>query len=784
MAPSEAVAVRLAPQAQRRLVLLTVLLLWLGVTLPVALGWETLHQRDVFTTALHLKAFGAQELAQGRIPAFNPRWGLGLPFRGNPNALAFYPGNLLYLVLPFWSAFNLHYMLHWLLAFVGFAALARRLGLSADASLLAAMVYGGSGWMLSTLTFYNLLTVAAWWPLVLLGAVVGGRRGVAVGGIACGLALLGGEPLTAALGLVPLIGLAIRHHGGRGGLVTATAIGALGLAIALPQVVATARVIDYSYRFVHGVDLSSAGVFSLHPLRLVEWLVPLPFGQPDGLGAAGYWARRLAADLPWTYSLHFGVVGLVLAAAGARRSRRWVGLAVLGVALAICGRLAPDAMVGLSAGLFRHPEKLLFWTYLALPVIAGRGLDGMAQHRRPAMRTALGVALLALALVPLALAFGDGWIGWLAPRLDAAGVAAVAAWQIPAWVFALTLTAAIAAAAAWACRQRSAGLLLTLQLLALLPLGPLLATDSTAPYRRPAAWATGLPPGARVLSATYDSALRPRGTLDPEYTLAVDSTRAALRRIGHLDLDFPTGMGAGLSYPLVPDLEGLQTPFAPGVYGALRGLGAEGRRSWLRALGVQAVTATGDPPAAGLRRLSSTLRRGVPTHLYAVHRPAPPVWWPREVVVAASPRQGLRSVTAAADAVAQVVVPRAVVHRSGGRVREVSSAPDRIEIEVESDGGVVALLRQYHPLLAAESDGQRLATLPVNVLLLGVEVPPGRHRVVVSVSALPEQAACLAALVALIGAAVVAAKGASAAPPASGAAHGAAKSSAPAGCSG
>ncbi|HBL32001.1 MAG TPA: hypothetical protein DD490_34695, partial [Acidobacteria bacterium] len=61
----------------------------------------------------------------------------------------------------------------------------------------------------SALTYYNVLAVAAWWPLAMLGAVRGGRAGIALGGIACGLALLGGEPVTAALAMVPLLGAAV-----------------------------------------------------------------------------------------------------------------------------------------------------------------------------------------------------------------------------------------------------------------------------------------------------------------------------------------------------------------------------------------------------------------------------------------------------------------------------------------------------------------------------------------------------------------------------------------------
>src|SRR4051794_10097015 len=108
---TEAVA---APEEARRpgipralaLVAVAALGLWLWVTVPLALGTRTLYFRDVVTSHVPWKAFGATELRHGRIPAFNPTWALGQPFRGDLGALPLYPGNVLYLFLPFWSAFN------------------------------------------------------------------------------------------------------------------------------------------------------------------------------------------------------------------------------------------------------------------------------------------------------------------------------------------------------------------------------------------------------------------------------------------------------------------------------------------------------------------------------------------------------------------------------------------------------------------------------------------------------------------------------------------------------
>src|SRR5688500_10676991 len=132
-----------------------ILLVWAACAVPLALGLRTPYLRDTLSIHAPLKHFGAEALRAGSIPAFTPEWGLGQPFRGNPNALPFYPGNLLYLALPFWSAFGSHFALHWLLAFLAMRALARELGQGREAALMAALTYAGSGYLLSSLTFYN-----------------------------------------------------------------------------------------------------------------------------------------------------------------------------------------------------------------------------------------------------------------------------------------------------------------------------------------------------------------------------------------------------------------------------------------------------------------------------------------------------------------------------------------------------------------------------------------------------------------------------------------------------
>jgi hypothetical protein len=58
-----------------------------------------------------------------------------------------------------------------------------------------------------------------------------------------------------------------------------------------------------------------------------------------------------------------------------------------------------------------------------------------------------------------------------------------------------------------------------------------------------------------------------------------------------------------------------------------------------------------------------------------------------------------------------------------------------MEIDVAGQGGLLVLRRAFQPLYTASAEGKPLPTLPVNLSLLGVEVPPGTHRVRVAVSA-------------------------------------------------
>jgi hypothetical protein len=726
------------PRSSRgaKVLLIALVALQIWIVLPWLTGERMLVLRDVVYTHRQFKWFGAAELAEGRIPAVNPTWGLGAPFRGNPNALPFYPGNLFYLLLPFEAAFHLHYALHWLLAFLAMHRLARELDQGEAAALLAAVSWAGSGYLLSLLSFYNLLAVAAWAPLVLWGVARGGRRGIAAGGLACGMMLLGGEPLSAALVVPAMAVVAVERRGLRRGLATAGAVGLLGLAVASPQLVASARAAVFSFRAAHGIEAAEAGWQSLHPGRLLELVLPLPWGWPSDFARFGYWSKQVTPDIPYIYSIHIGVISFAVALVALRRHRPWAALAGGSLLLAWLAGVWPGILSALTGGLFRYPQKLALPFTLAAALLAGWGLEAaLRQSARCARGLAAAGAALGLSVVVAFLRFGD-FAELLRTRLAEGGKPALAITHAGAWLVAGAIAALLLLAAAAAIARRRPLVVVAIQAVGLFQLAPMFVADDSAFYRQPPPFAAHLAqPLAVVPVPGYEPDWEPRL---PYPIAAVNPVAQA--RVAWFQLDAPFGVPRGLSYPLAPDLEGLSSPLHVFLVRNLQLARWPQRARWLARIGAGWVVRFSDGAALDdFERVAVDSQYGVPQELLAVRDPAPVVRWPERLALAPEP---LRAFVAAANGEvppADAIVSRAVAHDPAGRARLVERSSDRWVIDVESGGGLVVIQTVWHPMWRARlADGTVLATQPVELALLGVEVPGGRHRVTVDVASWPE----------------------------------------------
>jgi hypothetical protein len=736
-----------------RLLLLVLIALWAAITLPWLLGGERLILRDVLYSHSQFKYFGAEQLKLGRIPAVNPTWSMGQPFAGNPNALPFYPGNLLYLVLPFQVAFHAHYALHWLLAFLAMRGLARELGQGPPAALLSALTWGASGYVLTLLAFYNLLTVVAWAPLAALGLARGGGRGIALGGVALGMMALGGEPMTAALLGPAMLAVALSRHGARRGLLTCLGAGTLALAVAAPQIVATLRVMPFTFRAAHGLEAVEAAWQSLRPARLLELLLPLPWGWPSDYTRFGYWSKVVTLEVPFIYSIHVGVVGVVLALFAVRRRRTWAALAAAALLFAMFAGTNPELLLRVTLGVFRYPQKAAVLFTFAVALLAGWGLESALGNRRVARALQVaGAALLALA--------GVLWLGrtavaeWMRAYLADGGKAPLAYTQAILWMIGFAVAGALLAATGWALGRRRPLLVVALQLVGLLQLRPILVTDSAAAYREPPPVFAHLSEPLTLLPVPHNEPSWERRLPYPLEAL----NPASQARVSWFQLEPAFGVPLGVSYPLAPDVEGLTSPLHVFLMRNLQ-LGTwPGRVRWLARLGVGWVIRFDFDDVEGLERVARFEQFGVPVVLMRVPDPAPPLRWPDKLLWTGSPIWAF-VVAANGDIPPQdALVSRVVAHRPGGRVTLVERSPDRWIFDVDSEGGLAVVQTTWHPIWKARlADGTEIPTQAAELALTGVEVPAGRHRVTLEVSSQPEKLAggvAALALAAAIGLAV------------------------------
>ena len=153
------------------------------------------------------------EWDHGRWPLWEPDENAGLPLLGNPTAAVFYPGKLVFAILPYaWGA-RVYIVAHAALAFLSMLVLMRSWGTSWFGSAQSAMAYAFGAPVLFQHCNVIYLIGAAWLPLGVAAVDqwvrVGRRWGLVVLTIVLSMQILGGEPEAAYLLGVASIGYAV-----------------------------------------------------------------------------------------------------------------------------------------------------------------------------------------------------------------------------------------------------------------------------------------------------------------------------------------------------------------------------------------------------------------------------------------------------------------------------------------------------------------------------------------------------------------------------------------------
>ena len=209
--------------------------------------------------------FAHDTIRAGTLPLWNPYQFCGTPFVANSQSAVFYPGNVLFYLLPTDRAFGASALLHLTLCGWFTYLLLRRLGCHEMSALLGGIVYTFSAWQVNWLQLPTFLATSCWFPLLLdqIYALSKSKHKNYVKRLiliaACsGALLLAGHLqiafyglLTATLWAVCLLIVRAQHYGiayGLRFLALCLAGLFLGILLALPQILPALELSGLSHR--------------------------------------------------------------------------------------------------------------------------------------------------------------------------------------------------------------------------------------------------------------------------------------------------------------------------------------------------------------------------------------------------------------------------------------------------------------------------------------------------------------------------------------------------------
>jgi hypothetical protein len=691
--------------------------LLLAPLVPLVAGRRMVTYQDAIMTHLPSKAATVEQMRAGAFPFLNPYASFGEPLAGNPNFGTFFPDMLAFLVLPLPWAFGLRFALAAVLAYAGARRWARAEGASRPAAEVAAVAFTLSGVYVSTWRFFNSGLALALAPWMMAAAA---RGAVAELALCAGLEILAGEPVIALMSLGLGAARAVtagRARLGRAALGTTVAL-ALGAAIAAPQIASTAQVYATSTRSLAPFPYLLASSTSLTPARLLEQVVPFPFGRPDLTGEAGFTGHEHYDNhAPYLWTLHVGWVVLVLLLVHGRprdRGERWWWI-VLALAVALSfGRFLPGAkwihpLVSLG-GRMRFPVKWWYVAALALIPLVARAASRWETDQAPSsvsrwragVIVSIGILLLVLVARP-------------------SGVAAVAA--------------AVSAAAAVLVLIRRP----TVEALAWLVAVTLAVSD--LPLWRTLVDAVPDPPphfaGGRVYErAAAEAHPAPHSA---EWPPVDPATRDIFRRAPR-ELWALTGALAGMPYAFDGDPDGIYFEGDRVVGKSIESLPWPERAPALRAAGVGYVVATSELPAPFARMAVLDPARGVVLHrleggvpsVRVATRLLPAVEFQDVVALQSRPDFDPRTdaVVMGAGTIRGTAMPSTV------EVLEEGATRLRARVDAPAPA-LVVWSRTFFRAWRASVDGRAVDVVVADGHLVGIPIGPGPHDVQVHWSATP-----------------------------------------------
>jgi hypothetical protein len=324
---------------------------------------------DVYLYFAPARHFAHQELAQGRLPLWNPLLMCGVPFLASMQTAVLFPINLLLSPLDPFRASGLAAFLKLLLAGGFMFFYMRGLGASRAASTLSGVSFALSGFMVSWLGYPH-TNCAMWLPLLLLLLEKGlrGPKVWAAFAVSYSFMILGGHPPTAVHASLLVAAYALLKTR-ESPLRLASALGA-GVLLAAPQLLPFLEYMRHSAAPEASATLARAST-RLEWTSLLGWVLPR-------------W-RGVFSDNFNERTGYVGLLTLVLALSSfssKEKSARFHAVCAT-LALAAVHGLFPWPQVFGSLPVLRdiNPTRLLLVADLSLCALAGLAFDRLKLPR-------------------------------------------------------------------------------------------------------------------------------------------------------------------------------------------------------------------------------------------------------------------------------------------------------------------------------------------------------------------------------------------------------------------
>jgi len=387
-----------------RWVILFFLLLSTCVYAPVLFGYRSFFATDITTQNHGYRAWAANTLKQGELPAWSPLIFTGFPVIAESQAGVFYPLFALFLILPVDLAYNIFVVVHYALGAIFLFLFLRENKISDRASILVSTGFYFSSLLINYHVYPNHLSALVWLPAISASASYFRTRpakGFLVASALFCVQIFAGHIqfvwLTILFGVL-LEGLVwesdliakLRHVG-----IFWVAAPLFGLLLAAAQVLPTFELYLNSQRSTHDFLYATTPSFQLR--FLAQAFLPSSFGALHNLTYSISGPQTIEEMM----NLFVGIPILffaILALLFDKTPKRFVllGIAVLGLALSL-GSNQPfyNFIWKLPVfSFFRYPNRYIVLSVFAFLFLAGYGADAVLKGEITRSRTKIAFLIL------------------------------------------------------------------------------------------------------------------------------------------------------------------------------------------------------------------------------------------------------------------------------------------------------------------------------------------------------------------------------------------------------